>query len=184
MKQKSIFMKNFFFQPIVMVAFSIGIAGCIDSREHDVTEWMSREKNQVVPKVQPLQAPSVFVPASYEQSGAEDPFSVNKLARVFTQSSGKGSSSLMAVHAQRRKEALESYPLDSIKMVGFMQKEGHPTVLLEVEQHLYQATEGNYLGQNYGRIEKISETQLQLQEIVQDATGDWMERSAILELQE
>lgn len=156
----------------------------MDSRENDVTEWMAREKSQTVPRVQPLTAPTVFVPASYTPSGAEDPFSANKLARVFTQDTKKNNSSLIAIHADRRKEALEAYPLDSIKMVGFLQKENRPTALLEVEQHLYQANEGQYLGQNYGRIDNISETQLQLKEIVQDATGDWMERSAIIELQE
>lgn len=156
----------------------------MDSREQEVVEWMSREKGQIVPRVQPLTAPSVFVPASYVASGAEDPFSVNKLARVFSLSTGKGNANLINVHAERRKEALEAYPLDSIRMVGFLEKQGRPTALLEVEQHLYQANEGSYLGQNYGRIEKITETQLQLQETVQDATGDWVERSALLELQE
>ncbi|MDH5856963.1 pilus assembly protein PilP [Lampropedia aestuarii] len=177
-------MNNSLFQSVILLVIAIGVAGCMDSRESGVAEWMAREKSQAAPKVQPLAAPIVFVPASYTPTGAEDPFSVNKLARVFTQSTKKNNSSLIAAHADRRKEALEAYPLDSIKMVGFLQKEGRPTALLEVEQHLYQAHEGQYLGQNYGRIDKISETQLQLQEIVQDATGDWMERSATIELQE
>jgi type IV pilus assembly protein PilP len=49
---------------------------------------------------------------------------------------------------------------------------------------LYQVRVGNYLGQNYGRITRITETELGLREIVQDAAGEWIERPATLELQE
>ena len=89
----------------------------MDSRESGVAEWMAREKSQAIPKVQPLTAPIVFVPASYTPSGAEDPFSVNKLARVFTQNTKKNNSNLIAVHADRRKEALEAYPLEDLHAV-------------------------------------------------------------------
>jgi type IV pilus assembly protein PilP len=43
---------------------------------------------------------------------------------------------------------------------------------------------GNYLGQNYGRVTKIIETEVTLREIVQDAAGEWIERTATLQLQE
>ena len=69
-------------------------------------------------------------------------------------------------------------------MVGSLNKVGKPTALLKVDQLLYQVQVGNYLGQNYGRITAITETAIQLREIVQDATGDWIERTASLELQE
>ena len=42
----------------------------------------------------------------------------------------------------------------------------------------------NYLGQNFGRIMKITETEVQLREVVQDSSGDWIERPASLQLQE
>ena len=53
-----------------------------------------------------------------------------------------------------------------------------------MDKLLYQVRVGNYLGQNYGRITRISETELGLREIVQDAAGEWIERPATLELQE
>ena len=55
---------------------------------------------------------------------------------------------------------------------------------MKVDALLYQVQIGNYLGQNYGRINKITETAIELREIVQDATGDWIERNVSLELQE
>jgi len=79
---------------------------------------------------------------------------------------------------------LEAFPLDSMAMVGSLMKAGKPTALLKVDNLLYQVSVGDYLGQNYGRIKNITETTVQLREIVQDATGDWVERTASLELQE
>ena len=82
------------------------------------------------------------------------------------------------------KEPLEAFPLDTMAMVGSLNKTSKPTALLKVDNLLYQVQIGNYLGQNYGRITAITETAIQLREIVQDATGDWIERATSLELQE
>ena len=84
----------------------------------------------------------------------------------------------------RRKEALEAYPLDTMAMVGSLQRAGQPVALVRVDNLLYQVKPGNYLGQNYGRVMKVTETEVVLREIVQDATGDWIERTATLQLQE
>ena len=69
-------------------------------------------------------------------------------------------------------------------MVGSVNKNGQPFALLRVDRLLYQVKVGDYLGQNYGRITGISETEITLREIVQDAAGEWIERSAALQLQE
>jgi type IV pilus assembly protein PilP len=71
-----------------------------------------------------------------------------------------------------------------MKMVGSLIKEGHPVALLRVDNLLYQVKPGNYLGLNYGKIVKVSETEVVLREIVQDAAGEWTERTATLQLQE
>jgi type IV pilus assembly protein PilP len=91
---------------------------------------------------------------------------------------------LIAPELNRRKEPLEAMPLDTVAMVGSLVKLGQPVALVRVENLLYQVRIGNYLGQNYGRITKISETELALREIVQDAAGEWTERMATLQLQE
>jgi type IV pilus assembly protein PilP len=56
--------------------------------------------------------------------------------------------------------------------------------LLKVDNLLYQVKVGDYLGQNYGKIIKITETDISLREIVQDAAGEWIERAGSLQLQE
>lgn len=75
-------------------------------------------------------------------------------------------------------------PLDAMVMVGSLQKQGQPTALVKVDRLLYQVRVGNYLGQNYGKIIRITENSIQLREIIQDVTGEWIERNTELVLQE
>ena len=84
----------------------------------------------------------------------------------------------------RRKEPLEAYPLDSMVMVGSITKQGLPHALLRVDSLLYPVKVCDYIGQNYGQIRKISETEIVLRELVQDSGGEMIERPATLQLQE
>ena len=94
------------------------------------------------------------------------------------------SASLVAPELNRRKEPLEAYPLDAMTMVGSLDRAGQKVALVKVDQLLHQVRQGNYLGQNYGRVMRISESDITLREIVQDAAGEWIERSTTLQLQE
>jgi len=96
----------------------------------------------------------------------------------------KQPNSLLAAEMNRRKEPLEAFPLDAMAMVGSVSKNGVPFALLRVDNLLYQVKAGDYIGQNYGRIMRIGETEVALREIVQDAAGEWTERNATLQLQE
>jgi type IV pilus assembly protein PilP len=69
-------------------------------------------------------------------------------------------------------------------MVGSVNRKGVQYALLKVDNLLYQVRVGEYLGQNYGKILKINETEITLREIVQDAAGEWIERPTTLQLQE
>ena len=91
---------------------------------------------------------------------------------------------MIAPELARRKEPLESFPLDTMSMVGTIIRAGTPVALVKVENLIYQVRPGNYLGQNYGRITKVGETEVVMREIVQDAAGEWIERVATLQLQE
>jgi type IV pilus assembly protein PilP len=79
---------------------------------------------------------------------------------------------------------LEGFPLDAIKMVGTLQKAGVAYALLQIDRSVYQVRTGQHLGQNFGLITSVNEDAVTIKEIVQDATGDWVERMAKLELQD
>ncbi|PPE70282.1 pilus assembly protein PilP [Caldimonas thermodepolymerans] len=144
---------------------------------------MEQQKREVRPNVTPLEPPKKFDPQPYEVADTVEPFSVQKLTVALNQQV-RQASSLLASELNRRREPLEAYPLDSMTMVGSVSRNGRQYALLKVDQLLYQVKVGDYLGQNYGRITKISETEVALREIVQDAGGEWVERYSTLQLQE
>ena len=92
--------------------------------------------------------------------------------------------SRMAAEFTRRREPLEAFPLDAMVLTGSVLRQGRPIALLTVDKLLYQVKLGDYMGQNYGRVVKIEESRIELREIVQDASGEWVERITALQMQE
>lgn len=162
------------------------ITGCGNTGESELREWMAQERAQAQPRVTPISEPKKFFPQQYVVNGVLEPFDPQRLTLALRRDSAQTASngSLIASELSRRKEPLEAFPLDAMAMVGYLSKASKPTALLNVDKLIYQVHVGDYVGQNYGRITKISEIAVQLREIVQDATGDWIERTASLELQE
>ena len=162
------------------------LTGCGPSGEDELRMWMADQRANTKPIVTPLTEPKKFVPEPYAQDGAIEPFNQVRLTQALRRDSTQVASNaaLIAPEMARRKDPLEAFPLDSMAMVGSLNKEGTPTALLRVDNLIYQVKVGNYLGQNYGKITKITENSIQLREIAQDATGDWIERTASLDLQE
>ena len=170
---------------LLSAAFLV-LAGCDSAGETELRDWMAQERAQTQPRVTPITEPKQFLPQQYVLQSDLEPFSPQRLTQALRRDSNQVASNaaLIAPELIRRKEPLEAVPLDAMAMVGSLMKTGKPTALVKVDQLLYQVVVGDYLGQNYGRIKNITETAVQLREIVQDATGDWIERTASLELQE
>jgi len=164
------------------VVAALALVGCGAELE-ELQSWMDQQKREVKPSVPPLTPPKKFDPQPYAVAEAVDPFSNQKLA-VALKRDERAPSSLLAAELNRRKEPLEAYPLDSMSMVGSLNRTGKPYALLRVEGLLYQVKVGDYIGQNYGRILKVGESELVLREVVQDAAGEWIERNTSLQLVE
>jgi type IV pilus assembly protein PilP len=158
------------------------LAAC-SSGHDELQAWMEQQRREVKPSVTPLAAPKPYSPEPYTVVGAVEPFSPQKLS-VALRIEARQPNSLLAGELNRRKEPLEAFPLDSMRMVGSVERDGRPFALLRVDELLYQVKVGDHLGQNYGRVTRIDETEVVLREIVQDAAGEWIERSASLQLQE
>lgn len=171
------------FLAVLLVAL---LAGCGATSEDELRVWMAEQRSQMRPHIAPISEPKQFKPEVYAETAAIEPFSKEKLAQAFKRDSAQPStnSALISPELTRRKEPLEAFPLDSMTMVGSLVKEGRPAALIKVDNLLYQVRLGNHLGQNYGKVTKISETEVVLREIVQDAVGEWVERPAALQLQE
>ena len=162
---------------------AVSLLAACGAETEELQGWMDQQRREVKPNVTPLVAPKKFDPAPYSNAQAVEPFSNQKLSVALKQEA-KQPNSLVAAELNRRKEPLEFYTLDGMNMVGSVTKQGKPFALLRVDNLLYQVKVGDYLGQNYGRILRITETEIALREIVQDAAGEWIERPSTLQLQE
>jgi type IV pilus assembly protein PilP len=169
-----------------LLALGSVLSACGDGSNQELQAWMAAERKKTAPKVTPLAEPKKYFPQRYSQDQAVEPFSAQKMALAFRKENvqSEASSKLIAAETARRKEPLEAVPLDTMAMVGSLNRGGNQIGLIRIDKLLYQVQAGNYLGQNYGRISKISETEIALREIVQDAGGEWIERTATLQLQE
>jgi type IV pilus assembly protein PilP len=172
---------------LLTLVAAAALSACDSSEEGEIQRWMAQERAVTKPRIQPIPEPKQFAPEAYRQEAAVEPFSNQKLTQALkrdSQQAGSASAALLAPELNRRKEPLEAYPLDAMSMVGSLIKQGQPMALVKVDNLLYQVKPGNYLGQNYGRITKVAESEVVLRELVQDAAGEWIERTATLQLQE
>jgi type IV pilus assembly protein PilP len=168
---------------LVAITLLSCLSGCGDGGVQEVKQWMAETRQQTKVSIPKLAEPKVFTPFVYNAQNEIDPYSPVKLSAALAKLQSK-STSRFKPDMERRRELLESYPLDSLKMVGTLQKAGLSYALLQADKALLQAKVGNYIGQNFGMITKVGEAEIEIKEIVQDASGEWVERKAKLELQE
>lgn len=166
----------------IVTAFGLLMSGCT-SQEEEIQSWIAEQEKLARPRVEKIPEPRRFIPQPYEGASGVDPFSPKKLVAGTSLPSEK-SNALLMTERQRRKEPLEAFPLDAVQMVGSVRRLDGPYALLRVDGMLHYVTVGNYVGQNFGKITAISETDMILREIVQDAAGEWVERSMTMQLQE
>lgn len=161
------------------------VSGCMASNEVEIQQWMAEVRQTMRPTTKPVPEPKEFTPFAYEARTQVDPFDPQKVVMaVARQQQARVSASSIKPDLDRRRETLEGFPLDQIRMVGMMRQSGTNVALLETNGATHLVRVGNYVGQNFGLVTRITESELQLKEIVQDAAGEWVERPAKLELQE
>lgn len=160
-----------------LLAACVLLAGCSGDDHQDLRGWMDSEAKGMQGKIQPLPKLTQFPEVDYDVMAMVDPFQASRLEP--DKKAGAG-----GPDRNRRREPLEAYPLESLKMVGMMLMKGKPVALVQADKTVHQVKAGNYLGQNFGVITKITENDLTLKELVEDANGDWVERFSTMQLQE
>ena len=168
-----------------LVLLATTLAGCGGGNEAELRTWMDDTRKTMRPTTQPVPEPKQFTPFSYEANALIYPFDPQKMILAAArQAQSRSSTSSIRPDLDRRREMLEGYPLDQLKMVGTLQQSGNQVALIDAAGQTFMVRRGNYMGQNFGLVTKISETEVDLKEIVQDAAGEWIERPTKLELQE
>jgi type IV pilus assembly protein PilP len=163
-------------------AAALLLAGCGDSDVKEVHAWMDQVKQETRPAVKPLAEPKDFIPYAYGAKEAVDPFSPNKLLNQLAKAA-ETAPDPNKPDLKRPRELLENYPLDTMQMVGTLQKAGVNYALLQIDRSVYQVRAGQRIGQNFGIVTRVGDDAINIREVVQDAAGEWVERMAKLELQ-
>jgi type IV pilus assembly protein PilP len=159
---------------IVLVAAVAALSGCGQESHQDLRQWMNEQGKNAKGKIDPLPQVRPYEPFAYNAFDLPDPFKPRKIEPV------KGGGKLEP-DLNRRKEPLEAYPLESLQMVGTLQRSKSNYALVRTNsKDVYQVRVGNYMGQNFGVITGISDNEIRLKELVQDSAGDWSERTSSL----
>ena len=158
------------------------LSACGSSND-ELRQWMSDVRKDMRPVTPVVNEPKTFAPFLYRDQNEIDPFAPSKVTNALKALSAKSSSGL-APDLARRREPLEAYPLDTVVMVGELQRGPSRFALLRADGIVYQVKPGNYVGQNFGIVTRINENEVTLKEVVQDAAGEWVERTSTLQLQE
>ena len=159
------------------------LAGCGDSDVREVRDWMDEVRKETKPRVKPLAEPKEFIPYAYNAADAIDPFSPNKLLAELARAAAT-SSNPNRPDTKRPRELLENYPLDTMQMVGAMKKGGVNYALLQIDKSLHRVRPGQRIGQNFGTVTSVTDKEVTIREVVEDAGGEWVARMSKLELQE
>ncbi|MBI5006517.1 MAG: pilus assembly protein PilP [Nitrosomonadales bacterium] len=165
----------------LILAVTVLLTACGGEEFQDLRDFVKNAGAEMRGKVEPPPDIKPYEPFTYENDTAlPDPFRPRKPDARNPSRAGSNQPNL-----DRPKEELEDFPLESLKMVGYLfQKNVGHAVVRSSEGKIYRVKAGNYIGQNFGQIISVTETEVKIKEMVQDSAGDWSERESTLLLVE
>jgi len=160
------------------------LAGCGGDEYGDLKEELNQLTKDLRGRVDPLPQVRPYEPVPYTAEGQIDPFRPERVEVASASRATSASTALIEEQKKRPPEPLEAFPLESIQMLGTITQNKETFALVRAGPNLYRVKKGNYMGQNFGVITAVDEAQISLKELVQDSTGDWVERASSLQLVE
>ena len=168
---------------LAIITVVLFLAACGADQHQDLKAQLKAMTKDLRGHIPPLPVVKPYEPVPYQAFDLPDPFGPAKI-QLAVGPTAKAKGGTNAPDTRRPREPLEDYPLESLKMVGTLSQKGVNYALVRADSNLYRVKVGNYMGQNFGIITGITDNQINLKELVQDASGDWTERKVSLELLE
>ncbi len=162
----------------------LSLVACSSEEHSDIKQWMRDATKDMRGHVPPLPEVKPFPVVSYDPGDLPDPFRPSKI-----EPQKKAGGGGVKPDLDRRKEELERYPLDAIRFVGLIRDAKLLYAVVTADKRIYRVKIGNHMGQDFGMVTDIQtspgldEGKLVLKELVQDPSGDWVERESVLEMQ-
>ncbi len=160
------------------------LAACAGNNTEDLRSYVDKVKSRQHARVEPLPEFSPFETHLYQAMGSRDPFTPPTYSTPRSQVA-QASNGGISPDFSRPREPLESEPLDGLRMVGTLGRMEDSWALVRMsDSTIHRVKPGNYIGQNHGKIVSITESEVEVTEIVSDGLGGWIERQASLALSE
>ena len=170
---------------LLATACAAALAACSGEQHSDLKKELNEMTKDLRGRVDPLPQVRPYEPVPYQAENEIDPFRPGRIeVAVAGGAGGAPSAGGKQPDLDRPKEPLEAFPLESIQMVGSLTQGRETFGLVKAGPNLYRVRKGNYMGQNFGVITGIDEVQISLKELIQEGSGEWVERASALQLQE
>jgi len=166
---------------ISLALASVLLYGCGGEESQDLRDFVKNSGADMRGKIEPPPEVKPYEPFPYNnEKNLPDPFKPRK-----PESRPSDLAGVNQPDRDRPKEALEEFPLEGLKMVGYLyqNKVGY-AVIRAPDNKLHRVKTGNHLGLNFGLIKEVNDTGVIIKEMVQDSTGDWTERISSMQLLE
>jgi type IV pilus assembly protein PilP len=162
---------------LLILPLAIMLVSCSSTNHEDIKKWMSEQSSKQKGRIKPLPPAKTFIPVPF--IATSDPFKEKPILTL------NAEQNKYAPNPDRRKEPLESYPLENLKMSGIMIKDKVTyALIITPEGTVHYITYNNYIGNNYGRVIKIDESQVVLDERVKNTSDEWEARNAVINLED
>ena len=163
----------------LVASLCVALSGCGSDGMDDLRDWVVKERKGRKPRVEPLPEIKTQESFIYSAHALADPFAPFNLKPRAATAGGP------SPDINRRKEPLEDYPLDALRMVGTLSRGNQSWAVIQApDGAVHRAKVGDHIGQNFGMVTDITEEHVNLVELIQNPLGDWIERDANLAIAE
>ena len=169
---------------IMSITLLVSLSACSDGGMSDLENYVNSVRSRPASRIAPLPEFKTYETFAYSASNLRDPFVMFENEAELAQSAALNTSGPQP-DTKRNKETLEQYPLDTLRFVGQLEKDNEQwAIITSPDSLVHRVKAGNYIGQNFGKITQISESQIEITELVPDGMGGWIKREAALSLGE
>ena len=171
---------------LILVALCGALGACSGGDQEDLKRWMAENTKDLRGNIPKLPEVKPYQPVPYDVEGILVPFKARNIEPESKNRQGSGQAGALQPDFEARdlrNSLLEKYPVESLKMIGYLNVNRRPIAVIQVEDKVKQVKVGEYVGLDFGMVTQITDKEVVLRELIQDSAGDWSERTSSLYLQ-
>ena len=171
---------------LILFALCGALGACSSGDHEDIKRWMAENTKDMRGNIPKLPEVKPYEPVPYDVEVLVEPFKASKIEPESKRGKGAGKGGAFEPDFEARElrnSLLEKYPIESLKMIGYLNVNRQPIGVIQVENKVKQVKVGEYIGLDFGMVTRITDREVVLRELIQDSAGDWSERTSSLYLQ-